>query len=209
MKMVPFFYKTSLILMVTLSTVIKSCDKAETAIQSKDLELTPEELNMVEKSNEFALQLYEKSFAQLNSDENALLSPLSVQAALAMTWQGARGTTSEAIAEALGFSNFDTEAINAYFKKLISDLPNLDPRTKLEIANSIWYRQEFQVLPEFLDVNQQFYQAEVHALDFDQPTSVNKINHWVSDNTHQKIEKIVDQLDGDLVMLLKNFPVGS
>lgn len=202
--MVPFFYKTSLILMVTLSTVIKSCDKAETAIQSKDLELTPEELNMVEKSNEFALQLYEKSFAQLNSDENALLSPLSVQAALAMTWQGARGTTSEAIAEALGFSNFDTEAINAYFKKLISDLPNLDPRTKLEIANSIWYRQEFQVLPEFLDVNQQFYQAEVHALDFDQPTSVNKINHWVSDNTHQKIEKIVDQLDGDLVMLLIN-----
>lgn len=202
--MVPFFYKTLLILMVTLSTVIKSCDKAETAIQSKDLELTPEELNMVEKSNEFALQFFEQSITQLNSDENAMLSPLSIQAALAMTLQGARGTTSEAIAEALDFSDFGIDAINVYFKKLISDLPNLDPRTKMDIANSIWYRQQFQVLPEFLNVNQQFYQAEVHALDFEQPASVNKINHWVSDNTQKKIEKIVDQLDSDLMMLLIN-----
>ncbi|HZH55425.1 MAG TPA: serpin family protein [Sphingobacteriaceae bacterium] len=202
--MVPFFYKSALILMVVMSSVIMACDKADTAIAPQDLELTPNELSMVKQSNEFAWKLYEHALSSLKSDENAMLSPLSVQAALAMTWQGARASTREAMAEALGLSDFETEDINAYFKKLISDLPNLDPRTKLDIANSIWYRQQFQVLPEFLDVNQQFFQAEVHALDFNQPTAVDQINQWVSDQTHQKIEKIVQQLDGNLVMLLIN-----
>src|SRR5690606_8351045 len=72
------------------------------------------------------------------------------------------------------------------------------------VANSIWYRQGFEVIPAFLDVNRTYFNAEVNALDFNADSSVERINDWVKTKTHDKIEKIVNQLEADLMMLLLN-----
>lgn len=197
-------FKSFTIAFIFLGSVLHGCDKADPEISSgKELVLTGTEKEIVSRSNDFAFRLYKESLNGLDN-QNALLSPISVQAALSMTLQGANGGTKEAIADAIGLHGLDTEVVNTYFKKMISDLPLLDPQTKLEIANSIWHRQEFQVIPAFLDVNREFFNAEVNALDFNDPGSVDRINGWVNTKTHGKIEKIVQQLESDLVMLLLN-----
>src|SRR5690606_33096610 len=80
-----------------------------------------------------------------------------------------------------------------------------DPRTTLDIANSIWYRQGFDVLPDFLEVNREFYKAEVAALDFADSGAPNVINNWVSKATRKKIPTIIDgDIPGDMMMYLIN-----
>ncbi len=158
----------------------------------KDLVFTAVEQAKAGKDNQFAFELFRKATAALQPNENALLSPLSVGMALAMTNNGAAGATREAIEKTLKFDGFSTEDINAYYRKLMADLPALDPKTTLNIANSIWYKQGFNVLPDFLDVNRTFYQAEVSALDFTDPKAPDAINKWVNTKTKGKIPTIID-----------------
>lgn len=186
---------------------LAACEKAnpEKLGQGKDLVLTAVEQEKAEIDNRFAFELFRAATASLGTNENAMLSPLSVGMALAMTNNGAAGETRKAIEKALKFDNFDTDDINAYYRKLAADLPQLDPRTTLDIANSIWYRQGFDVLPGFLDVNKEFYKAEVNALDFAGPGAPNVINNWVSNKTKKKIPTIIDGgIPGDMMMYLIN-----
>src|SRR5690606_30671372 len=88
--------------------------------------------------------------------------------------------------------------------KIIKALPNIDPDTELNIANSIWYRQEFRVLPDFLTTNQKFYQAEIGALNFRSADAPAQINNWVDRSTKGKIPTIVEEIPGDMMMYLIN-----
>ncbi|WP_262247314.1 serpin family protein [Parapedobacter soli] len=186
---------------------LAACEKAnpEKLGPGKDLILTAVEQEKAESDNRFAFELFRVATDNLGPNENAMLSPLSVGMALAMTNNGAAGETRNAIEKTLKFDGFDTDDINAYYQKLAADLPQLDPRTTLDIANSIWYRKGFDVLPDFLDVNQEFYKAEVNALDFADPGAPGVINDWVSNKTKKKIPTIIEGgIPGDMVMYLIN-----
>ncbi|MFC7522511.1 serpin family protein [Parapedobacter sp. GCM10030251] len=184
-----------------------SCDKAasEKLGPGKDLILTAAEQQKADNDNRFAFEIFRTATTDLKANENALLSPLSVGMALAMTNNGAAGETRKAIESTLKFDGLDTETINAYYQKLMTDLPALDPRTTLEIANSIWYRQGFHVLPDFLNANHTFYKADVSALDFADSGAPDVINNWVSEKTKKKIPTIIDgSIPDDMVMYLIN-----
>jgi serine protease inhibitor len=100
---------------------------------------------------------------------------------------------------------FTEDQVNSYYHNLITNLPDLDPNTKLKIANSIWYANNFTVLPAFIKTNTDFYNAEVKALDFgDKTGSANTINSWVSAQTNNKIMKIIDQIGDGARMYLIN-----
>ena len=204
--MKPFVnYGVLLLGVATISLV--ACDKAnpEKLGAGKDLVLTAVEQEKAGTDNLFAFELFRTATTDLGANENALLSPLSVSIALAMTNNGAVGETRQAIERTLKFEGFSTEDINAYYQKLLTDLPALDPKTTLEIANSIWYRQGFNVLPDFLDVNRAFYRADVSALDFSAPNAKDIINDWVSNKTKKKIPTIIDaDIPSELVMYLIN-----
>lgn len=198
-------YRTALSAIAMLG--FASCDKAapEKLGPGKDLVLTAAEQQKAGNDNRFAFELFRTATTNLKANENALLSPLSVGVALAMTNNGAVGETRQAIEQTLKFDGFDTETINAYYQKLLTDLPALDPRTTLDIANSIWYRQGFHVLPDFLNINGTFYNANVSALDFADPAARDVINNWVSNKTRKKIPTIIDNgIPADMVMYLIN-----
>ena len=63
----------------------------------------------------------------------------------------------------LGFGNMNRDDINASYKNILDLLPGLDPKTLIEIANSIWYRLGFPVLPQFVDVSRRFFDAAVQS----------------------------------------------
>src|SRR3546814_865051 len=182
------FATYGMLLAGAVAASLTACEKAnpEKLGQGKDLILTAVEQEKAESDNRFAFELFRTATANLGTNENAMLSPLSVGMALAMTNNGANGETRNAIGKALKFDGFDAATINTYYQKLAADLPALDPKTTLDIANSIWYRQGFDVLPDFLDVNRTFYKADVSALDFADPDAPNVINDWVSNKRSEE-----------------------
>ena len=124
--------------------------------------------------------------------------------ALGMAYNGSAGTTEEAMRSTLGFGDMTFEEINETFQNLIEMLVELDPEVQLQIANSIWSRQGFFVEPDFINVNQTYFDAEVQSLDFSQQSAVDIINAWVDTNTNGKIEEIVDVIEPFVVMILIN-----
>jgi serine protease inhibitor len=165
--------------------------------------LTALEKAQVESSNQFGIKLFQK-MVEIEPDTNLFISPLSVSLALGMTYNGAATTTEQAMRQTLEYGNLSNDEINEAYKNLMAMLLQLDPEVIFEIANSIWYRQNFEVLQSFIDVNKTYFDAEVNALDFNSPDAVAIINGWVKEKTHDKIEEIIDQIDPLAVMFLIN-----
>ncbi len=133
-----------------------------------------------------------------------MVSPMSVSLALAMTYNGAEEETKAAMEETLKLHGLTTEEINSSYQTLLKALESLDPKVILEIANAIFYRDDFTVEQDFVTVNKKYYEAEVTALDFASPNALKTINGWVSDKTHKKIETILDNISPRHVMFLIN-----
>jgi serpin B len=182
------------------SDVVVSPTSSQPSVQR---ELTPAEKSLVSADNAFGLKLF-REILKDRQDTNVFISPLSVSMALGMTYNGADGTTREAMQQTLELNGLTLEEINQSYQSLIDLLTRLDPLVVFRIANSIWYREGYPVKADFLDRNETYFDAVVRGMDFSAPDAPATINGWVKDNTNGKIEKIVDELDPALVMMLIN-----
>jgi serpin B len=124
--------------------------------------------------------------------------------ALGMTYNGADGTTKDAMEATLELSGLGTDEVNQSYLSLIRLLTQLDPKVTFQIANSIWYREDIVVKQAFLDANREYFGAEVTGLDFASPDAVRTINAWVDGNTNGKIKRILDAIPPDVVIYLIN-----
>jgi serpin B len=168
-------------------------------------DLTASEQELIRSDNAFGLKLFREIHAQEEPAANLFVSPLSVAMALGMTYNGAAGTTQQAMQETLELQGLTIDEVNRSYRSLIDLLRDLDPTVEFLLANSIWYREGFAVEQDFLDVNREYFDAEVAALDFASPTAAPTINNWVSDKTMGRIEDIVDDpIDPLVVMYLIN-----
>lgn len=167
--------------------------------------LTDAENRLVDADNRFAFKLFRELAQQSDPDSSLFLSPLSVATALAMTYNGAAGTTEQEMAAALELQGFTLADVNASYRGLIDLLRGLDRQVTFEIANSIWYRAGWTFEQPFLDANRTYFDATVQALDFASPTAAPTINGWVSNRTHGRIPTIVpDPVPSDVIMYLIN-----
>ena len=180
---------------------VVACDKE---VEPTPLNLSVKTAEVIASDNAFGLNLFRDVLAAAEADENVMVSPLSVSLALTMTYNGAEGETKVAMEQAMEMTGLNRAEINSLNKDLVTALLAHDPSVKLEIANSIWYRDDFTVKPDFISVNQNYYDAVVNAMDFADPGTVDVINQWVADQTHKKIEKIVDQISSESFMFLIN-----
>ena len=194
--------KSILTFVILFMFIIFNCSKnnpTDTDIDSdaslKELPraLTQAEVSLIESDNKFGLKLFKEISAQEN-DKNLFISPLSVSMALGMTYNGAGGTTEEAMRSTLEYGDMTNEDINGAYKSLIELLLGLDPLVQMQIANSIWYRQGFSVKNEFIDLNTTYFDASVSELDFSDPGAPDIINNWVDDKTNGKITEIIDYI---------------
>lgn len=150
-----------------------------------------------------AVELFQSSVLE-SKDENVLISPLSIQLALAMTANGAEGNT-KAEMEALLGGEISLEDLNEYLYSYVNNLSSAE-KYKLQIANSIWFRDDegrLQVEKDFLQKNADYYGAQAYKAAFDDQT-LKDINNWVKDHTDGMIDSILDQIDEDAVMYLIN-----
>ncbi len=160
-------------------------------------------IRLVDANNKFGFKLFSE-IQKSQSNKNVFVSPISIAIALSMTYNGAGGETQEAMAKTLNFQGMSLEEINQANKELGILLNSLNPEIKLNIANSIWTGKGISFSPSFLQVNQDFYQSQVRKIDFSHPESLKIINNWVKDKTEGKIEKIIQELNYNDVMVLLN-----
>jgi serine protease inhibitor len=147
-------------------------------------------------------------FRQINKedkDANIFISPLSISTALSMAYQGAGGTTKDAMAKALGYSGISTEELNKSYRKLLNELKKADKKIDLNISNSIWIRDDVPVNDTFLKTNKKIFDAKAAAMDFSKDSTADTINKWISESTKGKIQKMIEPpIDSYVMMYLIN-----
>jgi len=190
------FKRLNLFLVLLIGICLLQCSKnpVSTPDTAKD-DPTPGSTwfapGLVESDNKFGLKLF-KEIIKEEKDKNVFISPLSVSMALGMTYNGANGSTQEAMQKTLELSGLTIQEVNVSYKNLIKLLTGLDPKVQFQIANSIWYRQSLTPEEEFLNLCKEYFNALVSGLDFSDPNAAKIINAWVDENTNGKIKEIVD-----------------
>lgn len=137
-------------------------------------------------------------------DKNVMISPPSISLALSMAYNGARGTTQQAMAAALQIQGMSLEDVNKSNQTLIAALQSVDPKVTLAIANSLWAKKGLPLDAGFVERCRTFYSAEATTLDFTDPNAPAAINNWVSAHTGGKIPTIVDNIPPEMVLYLIN-----
>ncbi len=163
--------------------------------------------NLKEPMEVFGWEILQASFAGETDDKNVVISPLSIAAALYMTYNGAEGQTKAAMAETLALNGLPTDSLNGAFDQLMEILGVPKEGLRLESANAIFW-DENKVIPneDFLQQLSTYYDAADFAADFEgNPEEVvQNINDWVSDQTEERIKKIIEDLNPEEVMFLIN-----
>jgi len=172
--------------------------------QPKPIEVSAKTAQLIQNNNQFGLDLFKEIASQEHGDTNVMISPLSATLALAMTYNGAAGTTKTAFENTFHLNGLTASEINQSMYDLCNALTGADPQVTFDLANSIWFKKGFPVEQDFLTTNQKYYDAEVDSLNFSDSNSVNIINNWVNKNTNGKIPSIVNQINPTDVMFLIN-----
>jgi len=166
--------------------------------ETREADLSFEESQML-----LSLKLFKEMSAN-DKEKNVLISPLSIQLALAMTANGADGETLSEMETLLG-TNIPLDTLNEYLHTYVGGLPSGE-KYKLTVANSIWIRDEegrLTIKDDFLRTNADYYGAAAYKAPFDDST-VRDVNNWVKENTDGMIDKIIDKIPYETIMYLIN-----
>jgi serine protease inhibitor len=158
-------------------------------------------LQIATSANAFGLSLFEK-ICELDREGNVFVSPVSIATALAMAMDGAKGSTREAMKKVLEMEGLRRDTIDQGFADLAARFSEADSTVTLVIANSLWYRKGLPIERDYVSRVERLFEAAVRPIDFSSPDAPGVINSWVSENTHGKIEEIVESIQTELVLFL-------
>ena len=166
-------------------------------------EISAAEESIIESSNDFSFDIFSR-VNHATPNKNLFISPLSISTALSMTANGAAGETKAGIKSTLHQGDLSDEEINTAYRDLADFLTHLDPKVIMKLANSNWYKNEYQIKEQFKTILLDYYDAEVKATDFSDPNVYKVINNWIEGKTEGKIEDMLGPLPANTVMLLIN-----
>lgn len=145
-------------------------------------------------NNRFALNFYQQV---LGDDGNIFFSPLSMYAAFSMLYEGAMEETADQMQDVFGFEPDKNLRHNVTAAMMLS-LNQQDPNATLTLANSLWLAAWFTPYDSYTDIIRHTYQADVESVDFSESgrmESVDMINSWAANKTHNKIPSILGPND--------------
>jgi len=143
-------------------------------------------------SNAFGFRLYQQ-LSQQDLNKNLFISPLSISIALAMTYNGANGQTKDEMAKTLGWQALTLPQLNTGFQSFDKLLHPAGGYATVELANELVVQQKFHLLPDFVQRCKDSFHAGLDTADFinHEPAARKKINGWVGQKTHGKINAIL------------------
>ncbi|GAU96505.1 hypothetical protein RvY_07940 [Ramazzottius varieornatus] len=151
----------------------------------------------------FSVDLF-KSIATASNNENIVVSPFSVEAALSMVLAGAKGSSKSQLQSSLGI---DDSSIRSLTDKYRSINKASDGYT-LRSANGLFADNKFQLLPEYQRMIGSDFDAKISSVNFAQEAEQARqdINKFVEEKTNGKISNLFAQgsLSTDTQLVLVN-----
>ncbi len=141
----------------------------------------------------FAYDLYHTlSSDEQYAEQNIFFSPYSISTALALAYEGAKGTTAEEIQSVFHLPENDTVRQEGY-AGIIAGLNRPDAAYSLQTANALWAEETYPFLPTYIETAQHSYAAEVRNMDFVNAPEASRqtINQWVEGQTKDRIKNLI------------------
>jgi len=139
---------------------------------------------------------------------NLVVSPFSINTALLMLDAGAAGPTAEQMQATLQIPSMQPVALAAAAGKAMRSLETgPGNQYELRIANAVWIRQGFVLLPSYLDLLHNDFTADAKPANFADPEGAAKqINDWVGQQTENRITNLISpgQIPSDARLALVN-----
>ena len=204
-----------LILALALGSLMAACSSSETIEdvggpkyvnmyqEVKPVQLTAEQTVFANDNNGFTLNFFQ-SLNGKTKNRSVICSPLSITYVLSMVNDAATGTTEQELEQTLGFHKGGIRAVNDYCKNLIYNLPHVDEKVQLDIANAIFLNDKYQLKKQFKQDMATYYDAKAEALDFSSSSALDRINGWCDEKTRGMIPNILEQVDPRTVSYLLN-----
>ena len=144
--------------------------------------------------NSFNCSFQASIFNRMNKEkkgENLIISPLSIFQVLSLTTNGANGQTQSEMLDVLQSKNMDE--LNQINYDIISTFKKF---STIDIANAVMTK--FTPIEDFNVI------ADKYLATSEPLVSVEQVNNWCSNKTHGKIEKILNFLNPQTIMILIN-----
>lgn len=175
----------ALLCLFVLVGALSACMSAE--------EKTPETAAQPSTVSDSPNGLTDFSFALLretDTEQNTVLSPLSVYYCLTLAVNAADGETKQQLEQALGGS---TAFLNTNCQSLQRIYADLGGSTALELANAVFTDNGFPLREDYRERVMQFLDADICNADLSAAEGMQTINDWASEKTHGIIDSLLTE----------------
>ncbi|XP_063017988.1 ovalbumin-like [Melospiza melodia melodia] len=167
---------------------------------------------------EFCFDVF-KEVKLYHPNDNIFYCPLSMIAALAMVYLGARNNTEYQMEKVLhfdkiaGLGSIQTKCgksanIHLLFKEILSDITAPEANYSLHIANRLYAEKTSQILPIYLKCVKKLYRSGLETVNFKTASnqSRQRINSWVKNQTNGQIRDFLEpsSVNPQTVLVLVN-----
>ncbi|KAM8725324.1 serpin peptidase inhibitor, clade A (alpha-1 antiproteinase, antitrypsin), member 10a isoform 1-T2 [Acanthopagrus schlegelii] len=157
--------------------------------------------DLTNRNADFAAQLYR--LASSRTDDNVFLSAFTLSTALSALLSTANGPTRDQLLQGLGLTGLDPQTLPDLFQALRSDVLQGSVVMNLQQGVAILPSSSFQVSSAYLDLVQTKFGGNVQSLAYTSPQeAADIINRWAQDQTGERIQELVTNLDSQTQLLL-------
>lgn len=150
-------------------------------------------------SNGLAVNIYRELAGQAEGD-NVFFSPLSISAALSLTYEGAVGDTMREFEHVLGIpsdtpGDWGRPQYHQAMSQALGLLDGADKPYELSVANALYGEQTMPFNPRFVAELDEHYDAGLELVDFKGRPDAQRerINQWVAERTHDRIQGLMPE----------------
>ncbi|XP_055338550.1 serpin B6-like [Paramacrobiotus metropolitanus] len=150
-----------------------------------------DDLSRPENVGAFPVAFFKNVANTTNFDQNIALSPFSADAALSMTYVGAREGTRSEIGQVLGIAT-DAGTATQDFAKKFRSINTASENYVLNSANGMFVEKSYDILADFVSAIQMNFAADVQPVSFqtEPETARQQVNTFASSKTNNKITEL-------------------
>ena len=141
--------KTTFLFLITIGLFLASCQKNEPQPKKQPNVDPVLKSAVVERNNTFSMDIFKQLVTNDPSGENVFISPLSMYYALNMAGVSSDGNTKTEFGSLLGWQETNDTAVLETMKQLYTEISPVNNLVTLEIANSLWQRQDFPIYENY------------------------------------------------------------
>ena len=180
--------KKLVLMLITLSVMFTgvACGQVSEKTVDGASNIIEDHVDSSDEMKDLPFEILRNTYNNYDSNNNFMISPLSIEITLAMLYNGAAGDTKELMTNTLGFDE-SLEELNKRFNMQSDDV--------LGIANGLWVNTiKGNAKETYINTLKNSYNAECISEDFGNAT-VNEINSFVDKNTYGMIKSIMDSVN--------------